>query len=203
MKHKMTISLRLGITATALLFIASSILDCNRPVPTGYETYTLNDKGISHFSFDYPARFIVRQVQFLDNPSFERVDLDGPYSKQTRDRTTIWVVAQQYPAATTVADLLQSSLTTASGLPGYQLLDRSLTTAGGITAEQIVYFYYSQRSDYETRVLGFKPAPTVTREVFFSYNNLFWTMGMSSDQSTADSDALDFERVLQTLQMLP
>jgi hypothetical protein len=181
----------------------SMLTSCGHIIPTGYRTYSLPDNGVSRFSFDYPARFNIRQEQLRDNPGFERVDLDGPYSRQARDRTTIWVVAQHWYVAATVADRLQAALTAAKGLPGYLLMDRSAVTAGGIPAEQIVYFYYSSRTDYETKVLGFKPSPTVTRQVFFTYNNLFWTVGMRSCQDTADSGAMDFEHVLQTLQMLP
>ncbi len=176
---------------------------CNQPVATGYRTYSLPDKGIAHLSFEYPAAFYVRLVQLFDETGFERMDIDGPYSRQNRNRTTMWVVAQRYSTPITVGDLIQNSVSAASGLPGYKQIDRSATNVNGITAEQYVYFFYSTRSDYEIKVLGLKPSPMVTREVFFIYSGMQWTVGMSADERIVDTETTGFEHLLQTLTMLP
>ena len=181
----------------------SILTSCKQAIPTGYKIYSLPDKGIAHLSFEYPAAFYVSQVQLYDDTGYERIDIYGPYSRQNRDRTTMWVVAQKYPAAFTIGDLIESSISVASGLPGYKQIDRSTINVNGITAEQYIYFYYTTRSDYEIKVLGFTPAPTVTREIFFTYNGLQWTVAMSADQSTVEADTPGFERLPQTLTMLP
>ena len=196
----------LRISNLLLVFILGSMLifaSCNQPTPTGYRTYSLPDKGIAHLSFEYPAAFNVRLVQLFDDTGFERMDIDGQYSRQNHDRTTMWVVAQRYSYAITVDDLIQNSISTDSGLPGYKQINRSTTNVNGLTAEQYVYFFYSTRSDYETKVLGLTPSPVVTREVFFTYNGLQWTVGMSADERTVDADTTGFEHLLQTLTMLP
>jgi hypothetical protein len=176
---------------------------CGQPIPTGYDTYTLPDKGIAHLSFEYPAAFYVKQVQLFDDTGFERMDIEGPYSRKYRDRTTMWVVAQRSPSNTTVSELVQNSANTASGLPGYRLIERSPININGIAAEQHIYFYFTTRSDYEKKVLGFAPASMVTREVFFALNDLQWTVGMSADENTVKTDTIGFEHLLQTLTMLP
>ncbi|RJO62916.1 MAG: hypothetical protein C4542_01415 [Dehalococcoidia bacterium] len=181
----------------------SILASCSPPIPTGYKTYSLPDKGIAHLSFEYPAAFYVRLVQLLDDTGFERMDIDGPYSRQNRDRTTMWVAAQRYPTPTTVGDMIQNAISAASGLSGYRQIERSTTNVNGMPAEQHTYFFYSTRSDYEIKVLGLKPSPMVTREVFFTYNGLQWTVGVSADERTVDADTPGFEHLLQTLTMLP
>jgi len=181
----------------------SIFASCNQPAPTGYKTYSLPDKGIAHLSFEYPAAFYVRLVQLLDDTGFERMDIDGPYSQQNRDRTTMWVVAQRYPISIAIDNIIQNSISAASGLSGYRQIDRSTTNVNGLTAEQHIYFFYSTRSDYDIKVLGLKPSPMVTREVFFTYNGLQWTVGMSADERIVDAETAGFEHLLQTLTMLP
>jgi len=190
----------LGILLLAGIVMSGS---CRQALPTGYRTYSLPDKGISHLSFEYPASFNVRQVELYDDTGYERMDIDGPFSRTTRDRITIWVVAQRYSTPITIADLVQNSVGVAQGLSGYVQKDRSTISFNGITAEQYAYFYYSTRTDYETKILGFTPAPTVTREVFFSYANLDWTIGMTADENSASSDTPGFEHLLNSLVMLP
>ena len=185
------------------LAVISILAACGQPVPTGYKTYSLPDKGIAHLSFEYPAAFYVRLVQLLDDTGFERMDIDGPYSRQNRDRTTMWVEARRYSTPITVNDLIQNSISAASWLSGYRQIDRSTTNVNGLSAEQHAYFFYSTRSDYEIKVLGLKPSPMVTREVFFTYNGLQWTVGMSADERTVDTETPGFEHLLQTLTMLP
>ncbi|MGA3094253.1 MAG: hypothetical protein ABSD79_02565 [Dehalococcoidales bacterium] len=196
----------LRISNLLLVFILGSMsifASCNHPTPTGYRTYSLPDKGIAHLSFEYPAAFNVSLVQLFDDTGFERMDSDGPYSRQYHDRTTMWVVAQRYPSTITVDNLIQNSISTDSGLPGYKQIDRSTTNVNGLTAEQYVYFFYATRSDYENRVIGLKPSPMIIREVFFTYSGLQWTVGMSADERTVDADTTGFEHLLQTLTMLP
>ena len=194
------------ISNLLLVFILgcmSLFASCNQPTPTGYRTYSLPDKGIAHLSFEYPADFNVRLVQLFDDTGFERMDIDGPYSRQYHDRATMWVEAQRYTSAITVDDFIQKSIGTDSGLPGYKQLNRSTTSVNGLTAEQYVYSFYSTRSDYEIKVLRLTPSPMVTREVFFTYNGLQWMVGMSADERTVDADTPGFEHLLQTLTMLP
>jgi hypothetical protein len=196
----------LRISNLLLVFILGSMsifASCNQPIHTGYRTYSLPDKGIAHLSFEYPAAFNIRLVQLFDDTGFERMDIDGPYSRQYHDRTTLWVEAQRYTSAITVDDLIQKSIGTDSGLPGYKQISRSTSSVNGLTAEQYVYSFYSTRSDYEIKVLGLTPSPMVTREVFFTYNGLQWTVGMSSDERTADADTTGFEHLLQSLTLLP
>ena len=115
----------------------------------------------------------------------------------------MWVVAQRFPETTTVGSLVEAALGVAGGLAGYHLIDRSATSVSSNTAEQISYFYYAQRTDYEKNILGLSPVPTVTREVYFTSGGLQWTVGMTADQSTVDTDTPGFEHLLQTLTMLP
>jgi hypothetical protein len=200
----MTKTLRFFNLFLVLILGGTSILaSCNQPVATGYRTYSLPDKGVAHLSFEYPAAFYVRLVQLFDETGFERMDIDGPYSRQNRNRTTMWVVTQRYSTPIPVGDLIHNSISAASGLSGYKQIDRSTTNVNGITAEQHIYFYYTTRSDYEIKVLGLKPSPMVTREVLFTYNGLQWTVAMSADESTVDADTPGFEHLLQTLTMLP
>lgn len=189
----------------AVLSLASlSILtSCGGPVPTGYRTYSLPDKGIAHLSFEYPAAFNVTEVQLLDSDGYERMDIDGPFSRLTRSRTTMWVVAQKYAESVSIGDLIASAESVAKGFDGYRLIDRSVKSINGITAEQYTYFYYSARSDYETRIVGLEPVPTVTRQLYFTYGGLQWTVAMSADESTVEADNISFERLLETLTMLP
>jgi len=189
-----------GIMLLAGIVISGS---CRQALPTGYRTYSLPDKGIAHLSFDYPASFNVRQVELYDDTGYERMDIDGPFSRTTRDRTTMWVVAQRYSTPITIADLVQNSVGVAQGLSGYVQKDRSTISFNGITAEQFAYFYYSTRTDYETKILGLTPAPTVTREIFFSYGGLDWTIGITADENSASSDTPGFEHLLNSLVMLP
>jgi hypothetical protein len=42
----------------------------------------------------------------------------------------------------------------------------------------------------------------ITRELFFTYGGLQWTVAMSADESTVDADTPGFEHLLQTLTML-
>ena len=161
------------------------------------------DKGIAHLCFEYPSSFNIRLVQLYDNTGYERIDIDGPYSRQHRDRTTMWVEAQRFTLPITIGFLIENAVSVASGHEGYRLLDRSPFYFSGITAEQFTYFYYATRSDYERKILGFSPAPTVTRQIYFSYNGLQWTIAMSAYQSTVDMDTPGFEHLLSTLTMLP
>jgi hypothetical protein len=188
-----------ALTLSVLAILAS----CGQPVATGYRTYSLPDKGIAHLSFEYPASYNVSQVELYDDTGYERMDIDGPYSRENRDRTTMWVVAQRYSTPITVADLVENAVAVASGLPGYREIDMSNTSVNSMAAQQYTYFYYATRSSYEINILGFKPAPTVTREIFFTHNGLQWTVAMSADQSTVDADTPGFEHLLQTLTMLP
>lgn len=189
-----------GVLALACIAMLCS---CQQELPTGYRTYSLPDKGIAHLSFDYPASFNVRQVQLFDDTGYERMDIDGPFSRTTRDRTTMWVVAQRYSTPLTIADLVQNSVSVAQGLPGYTLKDRSAISFNGISAEQYIYFYYSSRTDYEKNILGLTPAPTITREVFFSYGGLSWTIGMTANENSVATDTAGFEHLLNSLLMLP
>ncbi len=190
----------LGILAFAWIVWLSS---CQPVLPTGYQTYSLPDKGIAHLSFDYPACFYVRQVQLYDDTEFERIDIDGPFSRASRNRTIMWVEAQRYSTPITIADLTENAAGIAEGLPGYCQKDRSTISVNGITAEQYMYSYFSARTDYETRILGFIATPTVTREIFFSYGDLQWTVGMTTDENALEDETPGFEHLLSTLTMLP
>ena len=192
-----------GLLLSLVLAGSSFLPACDQPMATGYRTYALPDKGMAHLSFEYPAAFNVRQVQLFDDSGIERIDLDGPYSRKYRDRTTMWVVAQRFDASITIGDMIQAAMSVTGGLSGYRLIDRSTTNVNGITAEQFSYFYYASRTEYEKNILGFEPAPTVTRQVYFSYNNLQWTVAMTADENTVEADTPGFEHFLQTLTMLP
>ncbi len=198
-----TASIRAAAFAVLLLALVP-LSGCGAPpLATGYRTYSLTDQGIAHLSFEYPASFNVRQVQLYDENGYERMDLDGPYSRATRSRTSMWVVAQRYTNPISIGDMLGSAQAVASSLDSYQLLDRSTYYFNGITAEQFSYFYFASRTDYEKKILGFTPAPTVARQVFFIYGGLNWTVAVTGDQATAEADAPLFEHLLATLTMLP
>ena len=194
---------KVGPSVAFILACALFVAGCSQPTATGYRIYSLPDQGIAHLSFEYPASFNVSQVQLFDDTGYERMDIVGPYSRQNYNRTTMWVVAQRFPESVTVGALVETALGVAEGLAGYRLIDRSTTGFNGITAEQIIYFYYAQRTDYEKNVLGLSPVPTVTRQLHFSAEGLQWTVAMSADENTVDADTPGFEYLLQTLTMLP
>ncbi len=176
---------------------------CGAPIATGYRTYSLTDQGIAHLSFEYPADFNVRLVQLYDDTGYERIDIDGPFSRKLRSRATIWVVVQRKAAGTTLADRVQNAIDIASPLPGYRLIEKSSASVNGIAAEQFIYFYINPRSDYESRIIGLEPLPLITREVFFISGGLYWTLAMSTHESSVEADTPGFEHLIQTLAILP
>jgi hypothetical protein len=175
---------------------------CGKTVPTGYFIYTLQ-QGVRHFSIEYPAHFNVTTVQLLEAEKYTMVDIYGPFMKKERVRTRIWVtVSQKESQPQDAITALDATLSIARTLPGYNMMERNTLNVNGIKAEQVEYFYYASRSDYEVNILKLEVAPTVAREVCFLYGGAIWTMSMTSYEATVEADKLYFEHLLETFKVL-
>ena len=186
-----------GLITAALLFPATA---CGGPAFTGYQTYTL-EEGVGHMSIEYPSHFRVTLVQLLKEENYTMVDIYGPMNRKVRARTRLWVTVTRTQVLDAGAALAESLLV-ARSLSGYRFIEQKIITVDGFEAEQVVYFYYAARSDYETRLLKLTPAPTVARYVFFVNNGVSWTVAMTSYETTAEADGVYFQHLLETLQVL-
>jgi hypothetical protein len=190
------ITLYLVLTA-ALLLPAGA---CGAPTFTGYRTYTL-EEGVGHMSIEYPSHFNVTLVQLLKEENYTMVDIYGPMDRRVRARTRVWVTV----SITQVQDAgaaLAASMLVARSLSGYRFIEQEKLVIDGFEAEQVAYFYYAGRTDYETKLLKLSPTPTVARYAFFVNNGVGWTVAMTSYETTADTDAVYFAHLLETLMVL-
>ncbi len=186
----------LALTA-ALLLPAGA---CGTPTFTGYRTYTL-EEGVGHMSIEYPSHFNVTLVQLLKEENYTMVDIYGPMNRKVRARTRIWVTVSLTQTQDAGAALAEAMLV-ARTLSGYRFIEQGKLVIDGFEAEQVSYFYYATRTDYETRLLRLSPAPMVARYAFFVNNGVGWTVAMTSYETTAATDAAYYENLLNTLMVL-
>ncbi len=170
--------------------------------PTGYRVYTLTE-GVGHVTFEYPARFTLASEQVLKDVGYTMVDLESPMSKKDRTRTRLWTTATQSPVGLGPAhSYLEACVATASTLPGYRFIETTALTIDGNPAEEVAYFYYAPRTDFESQMLNLEPVPTITRQVFFTHGDCAWVIGMTSNENTAQADLVDFEHLVATYRVL-
>jgi len=161
-----------------------------------YKTFTLK-KGVGYFSFEYPSHFKVEDVEINDDYHYTDVTILGPWLEKEKGNSLIGVFVMEpdeyNPNAKTV---LEGSLRLASELPDFELLDRYPVTVAGIQGEQYIFFcllYPESLYTYEV-----EPAPTIFKRVFFDYGGFIWKITFRSNTSTAETDQVYFDHLLET-----
>jgi hypothetical protein len=190
------------------VYIISTVLIASSLLFTGcseYKIFTL-EKGIAHFTFEYPSVYKVGKVEVRSDLDYTDVTLNGPGVRYTEgtNRTYIYIFIQATSEAFPNAESsLEYELTFNDGLPlkDYQLLERSQISVAGIDGEQIIYYWDMGVPEYPDDPEP-EPIPTIMREVYFDYGNLIWTLSIRSNQAIVEEANAIFEHMLETFQIL-
>jgi hypothetical protein len=189
-------NLRILVVMAMLAAFVGMSLSCDSS-STGYKTFSL-EKGIGHFSFEYPARYKVEITEVRTDLQYTHVTFSSPFSKELRDSTFITVfVAPPDDASPNSEALLEKSLASAEVLDDFRFVERFSLTVAGVQGQEVVYSYGRLVSNYENVRI-----PEFMREVYFDRGGLIWSVSMRSNQSMAEADEADFEHVLQTFKIL-
>ena len=176
---------------------------CSNPERTGYRVYTL-EEGVAHMYIEYPAFMDITLVTLLKEENYTMVDIYSPMMRKERFKTRIWVTASRNENAPQDSGVPASeSLVVGRTMPGYRFIEQFSLNISGFPAEEIAYFYYTSRTDYERDFLKLAPAPTVARYAYFINGQDVWTIGMTSFETTAETDRGYFEHLVETLKVLP
>ena len=193
---------RIILTLVALVLMVG-LPGCGAPERTGYRVYTL-EEGVARMYIEYPAFMDVTLVTLLKEENYTMVDIYSPMARKERFKTRIWVTASRRENAPQDAGVPASeSLVVGRTIPGYRFIEQFSLDIAGFAAEEIAYFYYTARTDYERDFLKLAPAPTVSRYAFFINGQDVWTIGMTSFETTAETDRTYFDHLVETLKVLP
>ena len=168
-----------------------------------YNEYTI-ERGIAHFSFEYPCEYKKGHVDI--NDGYTDLFIAGPYDKNIEDHTrfSVWVQTSDDPDFLDPEAALNRTFSIIENYPDYRLLERSVVNIAGIEGQQIVYFYNSPRPSIGEfgYIPGAGPAPTIARYICFSDEGRIWNISFRSNESTAEADKAHFEHILETFQIL-
>lgn len=173
---------------------------------SGYKAFTL-EKGIGHFSFEYPAQYKVEKVEVRDDsllytdvvlsgpgPTLENGGMDYTFISVFVDSTIDYPRSAEYDLENTLASASEF-------LVDFQLLERSILSIVGITGQQIIYYCNMGVREYpedpEPELL-----PTIVRNIYFEQGDLIWNLHISYNQSIAEDAQAVFEHLLETFQIL-
>ncbi|GEM_PF-3398979 len=184
------------------LLISISIflsLGCNC---SKFNTFIL-DRGISHFSFEYPSYYEINMISAENNLThkYTYITMTGPRNsllKKWEASTSILImislVSIDQPNVKTAVDRDISSNVT---VPDFVLISRTPTSIAGMEGEEAIYSFTASDS---IRGLSY---PKVRREIFFEGNGLLYEMIIVSSPLNVESDNIDFDHILNTFRVLP
>jgi hypothetical protein len=170
------------------------------------------EKGIAHFTFEYPFVYRVGKVEVRSDLNYTDVTLNGPgvRYKEGTNRTFIYIfirTSNDYiPDAKSSLEYdlaFNNELVQRDSrlLKDYKLLERSQIYVAGIDGEQLIYYWDMGVPEYpEDPDPG--PIPTVMRKVYFDYDNLIWELSIRSNQAIVEEANAIFEHMLETFQIL-
>ena len=183
--------------------VMAGLPGCATTERTGYRVYTL-EEGVAHMYIEYPAFMDITLVTLLKEENYTMVDIYGPTARKERFKTHIWVTATHKENAPQDPGVPASEgLVVGRTMPGYRFIEQFSLEIAGFPAEELAYFYYTARTDYERDFLKLAPAPTVARYAYFINGQDVWTIGMTSFETTAERDGLYFDHLIETLKVLP
>jgi|WetSurMetagenome_2_1015567.scaffolds.fasta_scaffold460711_1 hypothetical protein len=178
---------------------------CNNTNTNLYKTFILNE-GTVHFSLEYRTYYKIKEVMPGASSGDVLKDLMvltliGPLAKGTKDHTLINVIVDKpdelVPDAKTGIERAEKM---AAKWNDYKLLNKYELAIDGVQAYRI---------DYQNRNIVPAIAETsnqhfisVYREVRFDANGYVWMIQMESDSSTAETDAIDFDHIIETFKIL-
>ena len=203
---------RTGWKVYILLLILPFIM---APVSTGcffkYKQF-VEDKGIAHFSFEYPADLDehdrVRSREFVSASFYRCLVEDGWWDKR------LYVIAEKPPVlgfedvydAATMLDRYISRMK--NDFEVAQVLERSSVNISGVSGEQVVYTYDEYSGTFplfDAPLEGHPGGPSliwIDRLICFDHNGLVWFIRMKSVEGAAEKTRLDFEHFIQTFKIL-
>jgi len=198
---------------TILLIIPLIILSVSMNCSNGYKLLT-EDKGIAHFSFEYPADLNEETIRssmddYICVFIIRRVVKDGWWDKD------LYVLAEKIPIqrfeaeihdAVTMIEKYISDVK--DSFEVFQVLEKSSVNIGGVSGEQVVYTFdaFSRRMPLLDAPLEGEPAgPSLVwigRLICFDHNGLVWFIKMESTEETDEQTKLDFEHFIETFRIL-
>ena len=199
MNKKRTITLCCIILAL-LCFITSMMAGCESS-SDGYKELCV-DKGIAHFSFEYPANWKVKDIEIEDNyidiliaaPYLVREDKDNKYIRSTIWSFFIMMPNGEHPDAKTVAN---NELIFWKERFDAKILEFSTIELYGVIADKFV-ISYGAAVEYPWE----EPEPTIHKEIYLDHDGLIWNIAAISNQEVVDKDDIHFLHMLETFKFL-
>ncbi len=188
---------KIVIASLILLFIFPIVMSCHGETNSSFKVFRMED-GLAGFSFEYNTRYKVKEP--YTEKDFFSVTLIGPTTKEIKDYSSIGVIIAPpddlIPNAQAAITRVERN---ASSFPDYKLLGKSEFIIDSIPALRIDY--QERNLQPINRGLSY-PLIEVHRDVRFDSRGLTWMIYIRSDSSTAETDKVDFEHVLQTFKFL-
>jgi hypothetical protein len=181
---------------TFVCFLFVIVIGCTSS-STGYKQL-LVDKGMTHFSFEYPARW-EKTVEIGEDYSDVWVFAPALIRDKTKIPSSSWdifviPVDEEWPDAEAV---INDTLVSWKSMPDYELIERSTTELNGVPAEQIV-LHYGALTEFPWQ----ESEPIVHTEICFDYGGFVWSIADISNQEVADINKTHFTHMLETFQFL-
>lgn len=190
-----------------LIFILMSfLLSCsNSDVTPGYKEFTLhrNRAAVAYFSFEYPEGFEKLGNSYIDSEyvriSFYRSLLEeGYWDAWFNVRVYRYPMFDHSSAAAAIEDEIQTSTTL---FEDFKILKRTPVLVDNVEGELLVYSYIPIKQTDEYSYLKGHPI-VISRNIYFDYNGLIWTIDMASVEEVAEADEAVWEHLLETFKIL-
>jgi hypothetical protein len=163
------------------------------------------DEGMINFSLDYPSDYKIDYLEPADttgDPTIQSAYLSfkGPKDRNVNDYTRIGIgVNPPDNYAKDAKNLSEIAEKKAASWKYYELFYKGETNVSGMHAYRLDF----QNIDIVPAIAGDgEPGIEVTRRVDFDANGFIWTIYIISPASTAETDKVDFEHILDTFTIL-
>ena len=157
-------------------------------------------KSTTSYSFEYPVSYEDPFGSLQEGFPEDSILLLRPYADKWYSDTAFSITVESsgglFPSAQAALDRLLYSYEHPIYDNRFVLLERSSVEVSGSTGE-IIVFSIMMAPDY---YLG--PHPAVGREIFFDRNGMIWDIALYSHETIAQQTESEFERILETFQIL-
>jgi hypothetical protein len=161
-------------------------------------TYSIN-RGISHFSFEYPTNFHVTDVEVRTDYNYTSLSIEGPNEKSQNGAVIGLLIIKANPDYPSAKEEMEKGLHFVSGFPNFRLIENADLTILNMAAQQFI-FYYSDLPDpnfMEVQDLH----PRISRNVYFEYGENIWNVSLDSSDSSFETNQSIFENIVASLEI--
>ena len=199
-----------------ILLLACECLSIPSCILKRYDVVSLDNRqliniyrGVSRFSFEFPALYKVEKVDFDKDET--RIDIHGLIRENEYFKVIYHISVIKHDGERSSADRIEYDIDFLNGIleanrefnitePNTKIIDRSFVEVAGLSGEQLTYHF----TRYKNNSWAY-PYCTTNHHVYFNDSEYIWGIWMEYEPTSDDLSAqyeADFEHLLQSFKIL-